>query len=109
MSERENAIRLADLPGVARVEQRPQISGAALLHRRLELLCHQLVVDGALHVTEHAEGDLSVRLPGDTGDCKGVRRILGPLVVHQAGVTDRRAVLQVEPVLLLLTYEVEGP
>src|SRR5262245_63907024 len=88
-------VRLADLPGVACVEQRLQIPGAPLLDRPLELLLHQLVVDGPLHIPEHAERNLAVRLPGDAGEREGVRGILGPLVVHEAGVADERAVLEV--------------
>src|SRR3954452_24842327 len=124
-----------DVPGVARVEQRLEISGALLLHRGGELGVHAFVVARAIDVAEDAdrrgadrvlreprEREREVRLVGvrrvheqrvlaDLRDLDDLERAVRPAddaLLVLGAEADRLAGLQVDPVRLVLAHLVEG-
>src|SRR6478735_10662265 len=94
--------RLADRPRVAGAEQRLQVAVALGV---LELRGDELVVALARDVTEDADRDRAVRLVRHARKRESSREV--GLVVRDASVSDRLALLQIEAVLLLVSDEVE--
>src|SRR4051794_17506297 len=100
--------RLRNLPGIARPDQRSQIPRATLLGCALKLRCHQLVVARAVDVPEHADRGCAVRVLRYARQGERLRWVRGMRVMHQPGLPHRLALLEVDPVFLLLAHEVEG-
>ena len=74
--------------------------------RALELRLHELVVGVPLDGVEHPERNDAVRPVCEPRECERGRQV--GLVVHDPGTGYRRAMLEVQPVLLVVADDVEG-
>src|SRR3954469_16375083 len=124
-----------DRPGVAGLEEAFEVALALVGACALELLFHLAVVHRALDVAEDADRGRPVRRVREPGDRRSQRRSGRPLVVHEQRVlshlgdvddlgrgvfaephaalslraeADRLALLERDPVLLLVANRVEG-